>query len=317
MRGSLADNPGEDSYGTPVRLARDAAVERLEANDVAEPVASVEWLLAHVLGSTSRGAVSLAISIDKRLDADTTAEFERLVSRRLRSEPTQYIVGKWGFHDIELELRPPILIPRPETEELVEIILDAWKRGVHHGPVRFVDVGCGSGAIGLALLKALPKGSTCVAVDINPDAVELSRANARSVLGQDEACYAAELCSAADLAAVLRRRGGAAIDFIVSNPPYIPTRDMPTLQREVADWEDAGALDGGDDGLDVARDVLDAAFDLGVNALWLELDTSHPEGALQDELDAQIARWTRGAVLRPMRDGSDNPRFAFVRWDNA
>ena len=246
-----------------VRNALQSAVERLRAASVAEPEASAEWLLAHVLGATSRSAVAQAVAARDDLDPPAAARFDAMVARRLRREPTQYIVGRWAFHDVELEVAPPVLIPRPETEELVDLVLDWWPGG----PARFADVGSGSGALGLALLNALPPGSSCVAVDVEPAAVALSRRNAAS-LGFDAAQYRVDERGAADLE--------GAFDFVVSNPPYIPTADLAGLAPEVLDFEDRGALDGGADGLDVARDVLDGARRCGARAVWMELDETGP-----------------------------------------
>lgn len=246
-----------------VRNALQSAVERLRAASVAEPEASAEWLLAHVLGATSRSAVAQAVAARDDLDPAAAARFDAMVARRLRREPTQYIVGRWAFHDVELEVAPPVLIPRPETEELVDLVLDWWPGG----PARFADVGSGSGALGLALLNALPPGSSCVAVDVEPAAVALSRRNAAS-LGFDAARYRVDERGAADLE--------GAFDFVVSNPPYIPTADLAGLAPEVLDFEDRGALDGGADGLDVARDVLDGARRCGARAVWMELDETGP-----------------------------------------
>ena len=201
-----------------VRNALQSAVERLRAASVAEPEASAEWLLAHVLGATSRSAVAQAVAARDDLDPAAAARFDAMVARRLRREPTQYIVGRWAFHDVELEVAPPVLIPRPETEELVDLVLDWWPGG----PARFADVGSGSGALGLALLNALPPGSSCVAVDVEPAAVALSRRNAAS-LGFDAAQYRVDEGGAADL------EGAAGADF------------AEALDAEAAATGDAGA----------------------------------------------------------------------------
>ena len=249
-----------------VRTALRDAVKTLQRAAVPEPEASAEWLMAHVLKATDRTSVQRAIATKQDLDATAQAEFEAYIDRRLTREPVQYIVGAWAFHDIELELAPPTLIPRPETEELVDLVLDWW--GPSNKAV-FADVGCGSGCLGLALLNKLPPGSTCRAVDISEEAVALATRNAQR-LGLAGA-YDASLTAASDL------RG--AFDFIVSNPPYIPSRDLATLDAEVARFEDPRALDGGADGLDVARVILDgapAALRGARQAVWLELDPTGP-----------------------------------------
>ena len=276
-----------------VRTAIQNAVAALHKAKVPEAQASAEWLLAHALGESDRNSVTRAIATKRDLDTEQQAQFSSLIERRLTREPVQYIVGTWAFHDIELELEPPTLIPRsgrgvqtlrfvrrgagveacesaahaiaatsrgdgveglesaaraievsastetpstlrrrrPETEELVDLVLDWWGSSTAH----FADVGSGSGCLGLALLNKLPEGSSCTAIDISDDAVALSKRNAEK-LGL-ASVYDASRRSASELE--------GAFDFIVSNPPYIPSRDLQGLDAEVVDFEDPRALDGG------------------------------------------------------------------------
>ena len=154
---------------------------------------------------------------------------------------------------------------RPETEEMVDLVLDWWGSSTAH----FADVGCGSGCLGLALLNKLPEGSSCTAIDISEEAVSLSTRNAKK-LGL-ASVYDASLRSASELA--------GSFDFIVSNPPYIPSQDLRGLDAEVADFEDPRALDGGADGLVVARQLLDRAPSVlrgDRRSVWLELDETGP-----------------------------------------
>jgi len=147
----------------------------------------------------------------------------------------------------------------------VDLVLDWWGSSTAH----FADVGCGSGCLGLALLNKLPEGSSCTAIDISEEAVSLSTRNAEK-LGLSSV-YDASLTSATELT--------GAFDFVVSNPPYIPSRDLEGLDAEVSDFEDPRALDGGSDGLDVARSLLDRApFVLRGDrkSVWLELDETGP-----------------------------------------
>ena len=144
-------------------------------------------------------------------------------------------------------------------------MLDWWGSS----PASFADVGCGSGCLGLALLNKLPEGSSCAAIDISEAAVSLSTRNAEK-LGL-ASVYDASRQSAADLT--------GSFDFVVSNPPYIPSRDLRGLDAEVSDFEDPRALDGGADGLVVARQLL-ARAPLVLRgerrSVWLELDETGP-----------------------------------------
>jgi release factor glutamine methyltransferase len=216
-----------------------------------------------------------------------------------------------------------VLIPRPETEELVEHVL-ATHGGDARGALRLLDVGCGSGAIGLALLSRLTT-SSCVAIDVSDAAVDLARLNAEhcGFAGR----YAVRLAEggiaqlATDPASLDRDIDapplGGSFDIIVSNPPYIPRVDMLTLEPEVAVHEDEGALCGGDDGLDVVRDLLRAAPRLlrrdGPRTIWLEVDASHPpiiQRWVADEAQSGLAL----EMVRWLRDMGGLPRFCELRW---
>ena len=144
-------------------------------------------------------------------------------------------------------------------------MLDWWGSSTAH----FADVGSGSGCLGLALLNKLPEGSSCTAIDISEEAVALSKRNAEK-LGLSSV-YDASRRSASELA--------GAFDFIVSNPPYLPSRDLQGLDAEVVDFEDPRALDGGPDGHAVARSILERAPSVlrgDRKSVWLELDETGP-----------------------------------------
>ena len=147
----------------------------------------------------------------------------------------------------------------------MDLVLDWWGNDA----ATFADVGSGSGCLGLALLNKLPEGSSCTAIDISEAAVALSTRNAKK-LGLSSV-YDASQQSAADLT--------GSFDFIVSNPPYIPSRDLQGLDAEVVDFEDPRALDGGADGLVVARSILERAPSIlrgDRKSVWLELDETGP-----------------------------------------
>lgn len=247
------------------------------------------------LGSTNRGIV--AVEKGRSLDADEKAAFEGYVARRLAREPTQYIVGRWGFHSIDIAVRSPVLVPRPETEELVDMILDWWGSS---SPARFLDACCGSGCVGLALLESMPRGSSCVAFDIDDAAIDLSRENGRPYGEYYEVCRRSVFDPMPS--------GELPYDFIVSNPPYIPTRDLDTLAPEILQYESLLALDGGGDGLDLVDEIIDKAPTYldpsSSRTLWLELDVSHPL-ILEQRRDKTV-------VVEGSKDSTDKPRFAKV-----
>uniref|UniRef100_S4RMF5 peptide chain release factor N(5)-glutamine methyltransferase n=1 Tax=Petromyzon marinus TaxID=7757 RepID=S4RMF5_PETMA len=187
--------------------------------------------------------------------------------------PVQYVIGQWDFMDLTLKMRPPVLIPRPETEEvemsvcMLNVLANRAHRkvaaGEQGGPYRVLDIGCGSGAISLAILSASPLAS-CVAVDKSADAVALARENAEDLSLQDR-CSVVQLdITAVGRAAHATEAVGALgpFDVLVSNPPYVFTGDMAALQPEIRSFEDPAALHGGEDGMDLIKVVLTLAAEV-------------------------------------------------------
>jgi len=214
-----------------------AALQQGEAALFAAGVPSAEHdageLLAHVLGEQR---LHLLLRCQEKLPLASHDNYQRLIARRAAREPLQYIVGSQEFMGLTLAVRPGVLIPREDTAVVVQ---QALHRLPHGGTV--LDVGTGSGAIALAI-KHLRPDAQVTAVDISPHAVALASDNARAC-GLD-----IEILQGDGFAPVHGRR----FDVIVSNPPYIPSRELPHLQREVQ-GEPALALDGGADGLDFYR----------------------------------------------------------------
>ena len=206
------------------------------------------------------------------LTEQEASEFANKLHRRKRQEPIQYILGKWDFLDFTFCVRAPLLCPRPETEELVELVA----REISENPSirRILDVGCGTGCIGVSLAAKF-RHLQVSAIDVEPVAVQTSRENARQILGsQWSDQYDAKLCSAQDLVVIDRR-----LDMVVSNPPYIPAADMNDLDSEVKDYESHQALSGlSEDGLDVIRDIImKLPYWCHVSATcWMEVDPSQP-----------------------------------------
>lgn len=254
-----------------VAQALSTAVADLEAHGVPEAQLSAEYLLARAMGIGNSRAALLGRENDI-LNARAQVQFAALCAKRRRRMPLQYILGDWDFCDLTLRVEPPVLIPRPETEELVVYMASECAALSAGGSgCRVLDVGCGTGAAGLAILKRCP-GATCAAIDVSPQAVALATANAES-LGLSTRYTALH----ADIAHF--QPGEARFGAIVANLPYIPEGDMAHLEPEVVEFEDARALCGGQDGLDVIRVLLERAADLLAgpgDELWLEVDPAHP-----------------------------------------
>ena len=285
-----------------------SAIKILEKNSAPEPTASACHLLSFALKDDFRwednGFATLWNILDhptydkllgaKEVKKEELEFFATMLERRIAKEPLQYIIGQWDFHDCVLKIRPPCLCPRPETEELVEYAAKDIKRMVkvlrasgNDRKIRVLDVGCGTGAIGIAVANLFPKDVEVVAIDVAEAAIDLSRENAKFVLGDNQSCYQTPILSPASEYTGEREvfeKHTFQYDIVISNPPYIPSKDMDTLTRDVVDYEDFGALCGGDDGLDIVRDILkrlpewcDRKDPPCFNPIcWMEVDTSHP-----------------------------------------
>ena len=211
------------------------AVLRLGQAGVESPQADAEWLLADLL-SCNRSEIPLRT--ETALTAEEQDRLARQVERRARREPLQYILGTANFLGYDFRVSAEVLIPRPETEVLVELALEFLEHLPH--PSVF-DLGTGSGCTAVALAKRCPK-ATVIASDVSGAALELAKSNAESLdaLGQ------VEFRQADGLDALTK---GERVDLILSNPPYIPTAEIDALQPEVRDHDPRLALDGGTDGL--------------------------------------------------------------------
>jgi len=191
------------------------------------PRLDAELLLAHALG---RQRIELYTDFDRPLNPDELTAFRQLISRRSRREPVAYILGEWGFRRLMLKVDRRALIPRPETEIVVERCLDRL-RGL--ASPRVLDVGTGSGAIALALLDEHP-GVEVTAIDVSPEALALARENALAAGAELE-------LAEHDLHTGLP---GGEFDLVVSNPPYVAAEELATLMPDVRDYEPHIALVG-------------------------------------------------------------------------
>jgi release factor glutamine methyltransferase len=218
--------------GASVREALDAAVDALVAVGVDEPRLDAELLLSEAMGCERSALVA---DSGAEVPASAGRAFGELVRRRLRREPVAYILGRKGFRRLELAVDPRVLVPRPETELLVELALE-----LH--PARVLDVGTGSGAIALAVADELPAAEV-TATDTSPGALEVARGNAQR-LGLTDRVRFVEGTLPDD------ERGW---DLVLANLPYVAERDWPSLQPEVTKHEPREALLAGPDGLDAYR----------------------------------------------------------------
>ncbi len=225
-----------------VASLRAHAVEVLTSAHVPTPDADAELLIGHVLG-LSRGQVQARAATDAAIHADDTLAILEAIERRAAREPLQHITGRAAFRSLELAVGPGVFVPRPETEVVAQLAIDALMAVASPSPLA-VDLGTGSGAIALALATEVPHAAV-VAVENSPRAFVWARQNARDVAAPNLRLVFA------DLADALPELDGT-VDVVVSNPPYIPEGAVPR-DPEVRLHDPEHALYGGPDGLDVVR----------------------------------------------------------------
>ncbi len=226
-----------------IRRALEWARRRLEAANVEEPRRTAGTLLAHVL---QRDYLYLLTRPEEPLSESAWAEFARLVERRVQGEPLQYITGHQEFFGLDFLVTPDVLIPRPETELIVEAVLDLAR--TRDSEVLLIDVGTGSGCLAVTLAVHLPRARV-LALDLSEAALAIARRNAeRHGVHARIEFLASDLFSALEALPQLPKA-----DFIVANPPYIPEAELPTLPREVRDYEPRLALIAGPDASSVQR----------------------------------------------------------------
>jgi len=234
-----------------VREALRAGAELLHKAGIDSARLDVEVLLRHVLGVKT---AELYLDFDLVLNAAAEREFKKLLLRRAGREPVAYITSHREFWSLDFVVTPEVLIPRPETELLVERALKLATRLPAMSALNILDLGTGSGAIAVSLAKELPQ-ARIFAVDISAAAIEIARLNARRHGVEERMGF---FCG--DLfEPVAEEREG--FDLIVANPPYIRSGELAGLAPEIREWEPNTALDGGADGLLYYRRIIAGAGD--------------------------------------------------------
>jgi release factor glutamine methyltransferase len=251
------------------------------------PRSEAEVLLAHALGQRR---IDLYLNYDQPLTDGERTRFKALIKRRINGEPVAYITGRREFWSLELIVNPAVLIPRPETECLVEAVLPFLQSDAAGGK-RGLDLGTGSGAIVIALAHECP-GHRYVGVDRSPAALATARLNARR--------HGVEHCldwiCASWMSAMMPGQGR--FDLIVSNPPYIPSGDIAGLPPEIRCYEPHAALDGSDDGLACLERIIAAAPRFLSARGLLALEMGFDQGAAVAAMAEKTGQYTGFRVIK-------------------
>jgi release factor glutamine methyltransferase len=246
--------------GATIAAVRRTVARRFREQGLASPDLDARLIVGHVVGLDHTG---LTRESERALGPRALAGIEAFAARRLAGEPVARILGVKEFWSLPFAVTPAVLVPRPETETVVETALARLDAaGVREQPLRIADLGTGSGAILLALLHELPLARG-IGTDFSAAAIETARENARRLGFADRAAFVA-----CDFGAAL----GGGLDLVVANPPYIASAEIATLPREVRDFDPMSALDGGADGLAAYRTIVADAGRLLASGAFLVME---------------------------------------------
>lgn len=248
---------------------------RLEDHRVGSSRLNAEVLLMHTLGCDR---AYLYAHPERELNEDELKRYDENLSERSRGVPAQYITGHQEFYGLDFIVTPAVLIPRPETEHLVEAVLDI----TNHIPVapRIVDVGTGSGAVAIALANELPD-AYLFATDISEEALEIARANATRLQVEKDIEF-----RRADL---LEGFPDAMFDIVASNPPYVGESEHDKVQLEVRKFEPHMAVFGGQEGLDIYRRLIPQAKRVLRPGGWLAMEIGYTQ---EKQILGMLEGWT-------------------------
>jgi release factor glutamine methyltransferase len=266
-----------------LKQAVDSAYQLFLENDVPSPRLNAELLLLFVL---SRERAYLYAHPERELTPDEQSNFDEVVRERARGCPTQYITGHQEFWGLDLLVSPAVLIPRPETEHVVETVLELVKEYPFDGPgrLKLLDVGTGSGCIALALASELPHAEIH-ACDISDEALEIARVNAaRLALGRKVLFRKSDLLS---VYAVEQ------FDFVISNPPYVGECDADKVQKQVREFEPKVAVFSGREGMEIYRRLVPQAHEHLRPGGWFVAEIGYSE---EENVRNLLTDWTETQV---------------------
>ena len=287
--------------GTTVGQAIASATKRLRSVESLTAQLDAQVILARLLG---RDRSWIFAHHDEVLTDDELERYSELVARRTNHEPVAYLVGCKEFYGLEFMVDERVLIPRPETELLVDAVLDHIEMRAHDlSPgerLRVADIGTGSGAIAIAVAVNSPKVNV-YATDVSPDALEIARLN---IKGLDKRCQVS-LLEGNLLMPLIHKIDLPRVNVIVANLPYITTEDYPKLQRDVRDYEPVVALAAGPEGLDKIQRLLEQAPACIEPDGLILLEIGADQGAAVVELAQELIPQANSIILRQDHNGRD------------
>jgi release factor glutamine methyltransferase len=272
-----------------LKQALTSAITRLTADQTPSPRMNAELLLMFTLGCDR---AYLHAHPERELTSEEGERYDRALGERSRGVPAQYITGHQEFWGMDFIVTPAVLIPRPETEHVVETVLELTSKGGTLAPVRsvrIVDVGTGSGCIALALAKELPQAEMH-ATDLSSAAVEIARANAARHQLEERVQF-----QCTDL---LRGFPSSAFDIVVSNPPYVGESEADQVQLEVRKFEPRNAVFAGPTGVEVIESLIPQAQAVLRPDGWLVMEIS---GTIADNVQALLHSWDDVCVTRDLQ----------------
>lgn len=276
-----------------LKEALNSAIQQLEQNEVGSPRLNAETLLMFSLG---RNRAYLYAHPEQALTAEGERNYFDLIAERASGKPSQYITGHQEFWGLDFIVTPAVLIPRPETEHVVETVLELARTKPR---CRLVDVGTGSGCIALALAKELPLAEVH-AVDISPEALEIARTNAaRLELDQRVSFRQSDLLASFEPV--------PQFDLVISNPPYVGLNEPEKVQRQVREFEPKVAVFSGETGLETYQRLIPQARKLLKPGGWLVMEIGY---SIEDCVRQMLAGW---AEINITPDLQGIPRVVFAR----
>jgi release factor glutamine methyltransferase len=268
----------------------------------AERIGSLDEARWIAQAASGRDLTEWILGLDDPATERAVAHLDAMVARRAAGEPVQYVIGSWPFRRVELMVDARVLIPRPETEEVVEVVLELVRS--RPAPHTIADLGTGSGAIALSLAHELPLGSATVwATDVSTDALDVARAN---LAGLGRAAAHVRVAHGSWYEALPPELMGS-LDLLVANPPYVAPGD--DMDDAVAMWEPALALWSGDDGLRAIAEIVDGAARWLRPGGWLVLEIGASQGeAVKGRMEAA---GLQSVAVRP--DAQQRDRVAIAQ----